>query len=103
MAAPERVSTGDGLMSRVVLELRAGGLLGFQERENRTLLTRAQMTATINAASGERAIPRARVEVAGIVAGPEIDAAWRDRLGSYATSIHRRGRILEECQSCPRH
>jgi hypothetical protein len=57
-------------MRRVVLELRAGGLLGVRERENRMLLTQAQMTATINEASGERALPRARVGIAEVIAGP---------------------------------
>jgi hypothetical protein len=38
------------------IEVAAGGVLGAQEREDRTLLTQAQMTAIINEVSGERAM-----------------------------------------------
>src|SRR4029078_11803138 len=61
----------------LALSLAAPALLGAQEREDRTLLTQAQMTAIINEVSGERAqhhvlelVPYQRVRPASEYNGP---------------------------------
>src|SRR5450759_3511170 len=61
----------------VAIELGVGAVLGAQEREDRTLLTQAQMTAIINEVSGERAmhlvlelVPYQRVRLPEEYSGP---------------------------------
>jgi aminopeptidase YwaD len=53
---PNRRTLGAARWAGLSLALGAGVVLVAQEREDRTLLTQAQMTAIINEASGERAM-----------------------------------------------
>ncbi len=82
----------------VAIELGACAVLGAQEREDRTLLTQAQMTAIINEVSGERAmhhvlelVPYQRVRPPEEYSGPyresRVMAAFAKEYGFSNVSI----------------